>query len=137
MFERTLLERVAEPSPEGDRRLRPNASAVAESVLRHLRDLLNLRRGTVLARPDMGMPDFNDLVTQFPVAIEALAAEVRQQIAAFEPRLADIEVRPAPDPDNPLALRLHIAATLRLPQERRRIRFDTVVGDDGRWRLEP
>lgn len=136
MFERSLLERIAQPDPPGARSLRADPGKVADSVLRHLRDLLNLRRGSIPARPDCGMPDFNDLVTCFPVAIDILAAEVRRQIDVFEPRLAEVEVRHEPDPDNPLALRMHISALLRMPGETRRVRFDTVVGDDGRWRLE-
>ena len=82
MFERSLLERIAQPDPPGARSLRADPGKVADSVLRHLRDLLNLRRGSIPARPDCGMPDFNDLVTRFPVAIDILAAEVRRQIAA-------------------------------------------------------
>jgi len=82
------------------------------------------------------MPDFNDLVNNFPVAIDILAAEVRQQIETFEPRLSEVEVRHEADTMDPLALRVHISAVLRLPNDNRRVRFDTVVGDDGRWRLE-
>jgi len=85
---------------------------------------------------DCGMPDFNDLVNNFPIAIDILAAEVRQQIETFEPRLAEVEVRHQADTMDPLALRMHISGVLRLPNENRRVRFDTVVGDDGRWRLE-
>ena len=109
---------------------------MADSVLRHLRDLLNVRRGSVPARLDCGMPDFNDMVTRFPVSIDILAAEVRRQIEIFEPRLNEVEVRHEADADDPLALRMHISGVLRLPGETRRVRFDTIVGDDGRWRLE-
>ena len=129
------MERVAYPNPKGEKTLRADPSAVAESVLRHLRDLLNVRRGAVLARPDCGMPDFNDLVTRFPVAIDLLAAEVRRQIEIFEPRLVDVEVRHTPDPDNPLNLRMHIAGVIQTGSDDRPVRFDAVVGDDCRWRL--
>jgi type VI secretion system protein len=136
MFERSLLERIAHPDPPGARSVRPESGKVAESILRPLRDVLNIRRGSVPARMDCGMPDFNDVVNNFPVAIDILAAEVRQQIETFEPRLSEVEVRHQADTMDPLALRMHISGVLRLPNDNRRVRFDTVVGDDGRWRLE-
>jgi type VI secretion system protein len=135
VFERSLLERIADPMPNGERKLTIDSSAFAESILRNLADLLNVRRGSVEASPDLGMPDFNDLALRFPEGINILSTEVSRQITLYEPRLAAVSVKHLPDPDNPLSLRLEVEASLRLPGDHRRIKFSTSVGDDGRWRF--
>lgn len=135
MFERSLLERIADPMPNGERKLSIDSSSFSDSILRNLGDLLNVRRGSVEAAPDLGMPDFNDLSLKFPEGINVLSAEVASQIARYEPRLVSVNVKHLPDPDNPLSLRLEVEASLRLPGDQRRIKFSTSVGDDGRWRF--
>jgi len=136
VFERSLLERIAAPAAAGERRLQADPTVVARSVMRHLRELLNVRRGSVLIRADYGMNDLGDLRAGVPGAIEAMEREVQHQIQAFEPRLSDVSVRHIADPDNPLSLRLRLSARLRVGDETRPIRFETVVGDDGRCSLQ-
>jgi type VI secretion system protein len=121
--------------PNGERRLTIDSSSFTESILRNLADLLNVRRGSVEASPELGMPDFNDLALRFPEGITILSSEVARQITLYEPRLTAVSVKHLPDPDNPLSLRLEVEASLRLPGDQRRIKFSTSVGDDGRWRF--
>ena len=121
--------------PNGERRLTIDSSSFTESILRNLAALLNVRRGSVEASPELGMPDFNDLALRFPEGITILSSEVARQITLYEPRLTAVSVKHLPDPDNPLSLRLEVEASLRLPGDQRRIKFSTSVGDDGRWRF--
>lgn len=135
IFEKSLLERVEHPESAIRSTLKIDASALADSIMLNLRELFNARQGSVLMRPDYGMPDFNDLSTQFPDAIPVIGRAIKYQIETFEPRLGSVAVKHVPDPDNPLALCYQIAAEIRLGDEAERVRFETILGDDGHVRV--
>ncbi len=78
-----------------------------ESIVEHLRVLLNARRGNSLTAPDFGIPDFSDLVHNFPGAVQILQRAIRETILAFEPRIKQVTVRHVPSED-PLTLRYEI-----------------------------
>lgn len=131
MAARTLIERIVQ-APEG---ARPPAgvdrTGAVDSVLANLKDVLNSRAGCAETRPDLGVPDFNDLVGKFPDAIHIIARAVKEQIDRFEPRLASVSVRHVEDPDNPLNLVFEIHAALVVDELQGRVTFETVLGDDG------
>ncbi len=133
MFEKRLRERIM--GDEAARRIATEPSALLEDVLQHLRELFNVRQGSVPARPDYGMVDINGVIHRFPDAIGILRAEIRRQIEEFEPRLNDISVRHVPMPDRPLSLVFSVTATLTLPDKAQRVVLETEVGDDGFVRL--
>jgi type VI secretion system protein len=134
MWDRTLLERLERGARGAERRAEPDVSARIESVLRHLDALFNAHRGSALTRPDYGVPDFNDLIFDFPSAVPRLARIIEEQIRAFEPRLENCSVRPAESAADPLALEFVIAASL-VGEEGRRINLATTIGTDGRFRV--
>lgn len=121
----------------GDNRARiePDPSAVLGDVLDHLRELFNVRQGSVPTRADYGMPDFNDVVHEFPDAIGILRAEIQRQITLFEPRLRDVGVRHVPTPERPLSLVFSVTALLVLSGQEHRVRVETEVSEDGIIRL--
>src|SRR5215831_11241685 len=80
-----------------------------DSIIEHLRVLLNSRRGSSPAAPDFGIPDFSDLVHAFPGAVQTLQRGIRETILAFEPRLKQVTVKHVPS-DDPLTLRYEITA---------------------------
>lgn len=136
MRERSLMERLhaaTDAPPPVDRRSDP--SALAESILANLNRVLNERQGCCEIRVDYGMPDFKDLVGQFPDAIPTVVRAVKQQINSFEPRLMGAVVRHVPDTSNPLSLSFQITATARAGDTSTRISFETVLGDDGYMRM--
>lgn len=57
--------------------------AVRRDVLRNLGNVLNARRGRLVAQPDYGLDDYEDLA-RTPAKV---AQTIRQQILRFEPRL--------------------------------------------------
>jgi len=130
MFEQTLFQRLLDPRP-------PRATTAFDttrqmgSVLAHLREIFNVRAGAVPTRPDYGLPDFNDLVIQFPAAVPAISRAIKQQIEMFEPRLRRVSVRHVPDPDRPLSLFFNISAEMVMPDGQERVAFETVLGADG------
>lgn len=109
-------------------------SALLEDVLGHLRELFNVRQGSVPIRPDYGMPDFNDVIHAFPAAAEILRAEIVRQIEKFEPRLDEVTVRYVPSPERPLSMIFQIAAILPL-EGAGRISVETEVAGDGMVRV--
>ncbi|GAN77176.1 type VI secretion system baseplate subunit TssE [Acidisphaera rubrifaciens] len=133
MFDRRLLERVR--SGRAEARTTIDTSVLMDDVLRHLRELFNVRRGSVPIRPDYGMPDINDLIHLMPDAIDILGTELRRQIIAFEPRLRDVTVRHVPSEDRPDSLTYAISAALDVDGRRERMAVETQIGDNGRVRL--
>lgn len=131
-FERTLLERIALCEDESQYQLGINPEKAVDSVLSHLRNMLNVRQGSVPTLPDYGLPDINDLVTRFPQAILELKKCIKECIERYEPRLADIQVEHVPDEDNPLNLRYDITAQLVIDEKRTKVWFETVLDSAGR-----
>ena len=134
MFERSLFERLLDEKQTPPSATIDGARAVS-SVMDHLQRLFNARTGAVPIREDYGMPDFNDLVAQFPAAIPAISRAIKTQIDLFEPRLHRVIVRHVPDPDRPLSLFFAITAELDLPEGSERVSFETIFGADGSVRL--
>lgn len=134
MAERTLLQRLIDDEPPTPGRPFDNSKAV-QSVLDYLQILMNTRQGSVGARPDFGLPDFNDMVSEFPAAVPAIARAIKGQIDAFEPRLRNVVVRHVPDPDRPLTLAYRIRAELVVTQAGDAVTFETVFGSDGSVRV--
>jgi type VI secretion system protein len=98
-----------------------------DSIVEHLRVLLNTRRGNAPACPDFGIPDFSDLVHNFPGAVQVLQRAIRETILSFEPRLKQVTVKHVPSED-PLTLRYEITAQSR---GRGSFRFNTQMSSGG------
>jgi type VI secretion system protein len=124
--ERTLLERLADPEP--DTRLSLNTHRLRESVLLHLRKMMNTRHGHAPAQPDYGLPDLNEFMFSMPESIGPMTKAVRTTIEKYEPRLAAVKVKWVPDEDDPLNIRFEISARLRTDDEDVPISFTTNVG---------
>ncbi len=133
-FEQTLLERINNPE-SGAYKLNPEPHLVIESVLRHLRKMLNVRQGSVCTLPDYGIPDLNSLFMQYPDAVLALRKIIRNSLEKYEPRLRGVKVNHLPNEDDPLILRFEIRARLFLDGKTSPVRFETVVGDNGRVKV--
>jgi len=132
--EQTLLERIDNPE-QGGYRLTADPHRTIESVLTHLRKMLNVRQGSVATLPDYGIPDLNSLFTEYPDAVQALRRIIRASLEKYEPRLRRVTVRYLPDEENPLILRFEIKARLAVDDQDSPIRFETVVGDNGKVRV--
>lgn len=126
----TLLERLEDPARA---RLggEPDPSDVLASVLANLSHILNTRAGSVMTRPDYGMPDFNDMVSNFPDALAMIAKAIRYQINEFEPRLRHPLVRHVPDPTSPLLIRYTVTAELVVGSRSESVSLETTLDDAG------
>jgi type VI secretion system protein len=131
IFEKTLLERIDDPAHMQSRSLSINVDKVSDSVILHLRNMFNVRQGSVMTLDDYGMPDFNDIVADFPNAIKVVRGVIKESIRKYEPRLSGIVVNHVEDPNHPLDLLFRVKAELLLDDEIVPIMFETVVGDSG------
>jgi type VI secretion system protein len=103
-----------------------------ESIVEHLRVLLNSRRGNSPSAPEFGIPDFSDLVHNFPGAIQVLQRAIRETILAYEPRLKQVAVKHVPSED-PLTLRYEITAVSATARGGRgTLRLNTQMSPGGR-----
>jgi type VI secretion system protein len=105
MARRGLLSRL---DSEGSH---ASAEDPSESIVAHLKVLLNTRVGDAATVPEFGVVDFTDVVHQFPASVQVLQQSIRETILHFEPRLKNVSVRHVPDED-PLQLRFEITGHL-------------------------
>jgi len=124
---KALLERIADLSPPGV--TAPTPQTARDSILEHLRCLLNTRVGSVLTRPDYGLEPLADIMARSGKA--GVVAAIRRLIETFEPRLEPgIEIASFERATDPFVLRLEVVC--RLKQTRQRVRFETLVDSFGR-----
>lgn len=101
------------------------------NVSHNVQDMLNVRLGSVMALDDFGMPDFNDVVKEFPDAITRIRNAIKQFIAKYEPRLSQVHVQHIHDPDQPLLLKFSISGRLAYCDDAQRVSFNTVLTGSG------
>jgi type VI secretion system protein len=77
------------------------------------------------------MPDFNDLVVQFPEAILEIQRAIKLSIEQYEPRLKNVRIKHVPDDDNPLNLRFEITAQLVTSEGKTALWFETFLDTAG------
>lgn len=127
-----LLSRVSEGRSRGPYSRHLDEDAYAASIQRNLERMLNVRQGSLAHMPDFGLPDFNDLVFEFPDALVQLVRSVERYLLTYEPRLQRVEVsfeHPSPDP---LVIMLRIRAEFLIPGSgNRRLVFVTVLTGAG------
>ena len=131
-FEKTLLERIDDGDADDGRRLEVDRHRVAQSVVRHLRKMLNVRQGSVITLPDYGLPDFNDIVSQFPDSVNVVRRIIKDSLEKYEPILRRVSVRHLPNEDDPMDFRFEISARLVVDGEETPVSFETVFADGGK-----
>lgn len=134
-MEQGLLDRIASGEQRKPPTLKLDGEAVARAVAGHLRKVLNTRVGSAPAAPDFGLPDFNDIMFQFPDGLRQIAAAIRDSIERYEPRLRRAQVRHLPGNADPFRLRFSISAELRLGDRYGRVSFETSVDGAGHVRV--
>ena len=134
MHEERLLERIRSIELEPSRRGGNDRRLCIDSVLSHLRRLLNTRQGNVLIAADYGIPDFLHFLQSYPESVQEIEQNIKKTIDKFEPRLSETKVTFLPDEDDTLILRFRISAGLAVGGDRQ-IYFETVLDTDGRMHI--
>ncbi len=131
MLRPCLLDRIREAGRQGvlpeEQDLRP----LLRSVLKNLQRILNTRRGNVETVPDLGIPDFTEIVHTMPESIMQFQQAIKQTIRLYEPRLERVRVRYIPVEDDPLALHFEIIAQLPKGKRRQAVTIHTEVTSEG------
>jgi len=131
MHEERLLERIRSVEREPLRRGGDNQRRCIESVLSHLKRILNTRQGNVPIAADYGIPDFLDFLQTYPESVHAIEQNIKNAIDKYEPRLSGATVIYVPDEAETLTLRFQITASI-TEEKGRRISFETVIDTEGR-----
>jgi len=138
LSDETLLERIRRmertPGARGPR----DVSLGLESIMGHLRKMLNTRQGSVPIALDYGMPD----LTNFPGENLVNAGEEMQHIIEtviqkYEPRLGNLEVRFDAKSGEASLLRFRLEGTMKTDRQGTLpIVLETVVSAEGRVKVE-
>jgi type VI secretion system protein len=120
MSRRGLLARIAGRDGPADE---------VEAVVRHLRVLLNSRRGGAASAPTLGVTDLSDLAGAPTGGAQQIAASMRATLLEHEPRLRSVAVRHLPA-DGDLVLHFEIVAQL-AGRSGRALRLSTTVRPGG------
>jgi type VI secretion system protein len=131
--DRGLLERLRKPDRRTTRSAHQSTERVADSVLAHLRRMLNTRHDDSPAVPEYGIPTFEaEYITQS----DGMQRAIERSIREYEPRLEAVRVRYVPkDPDDPLKVRFEISARLMTKDEKVRVRFTSELDSSGEWKV--
>ena len=138
MLEYSLLQRVALGDEGAQRSLDVGVDKLRQSVRLHLQNLFNVRQGSVSALPDYGLPDFNDLDLNagYMQAVREMRKAIKKALDDYEPRLDQARVSFNHNEDNPLDLRFEIVARLIIPGSPVRVKFETMMGNDGLFKVQ-
>ena len=137
MRDRRLMERLAEAG-EGQpaRAAAGSEERLLRSVLDHLLQLLNTRRGNAAIDPDYGLPDLSKLVGSALAADGArIETMVRQVLLKYEPRLGEAQVRLLGLSADQMGLRLEIGGRIEHAGRQLPLRIKATVAADGRIEL--
>ncbi len=135
MREERLLERLQTWEREPARRGREDPRRIVDSVLRHLKRILNTKQGNVLIAEDYGIPDFSDFINTLPRSIGELEKSIRLAIQKYEPRLTAVRVNFIPQEEDRLSLRFQIVAKL-VTESKTQVYIETVVDSEGKIEIK-
>lgn len=145
MREERLLERIRTWEMGSERRIKEDPRRIIDSILKHLRQLLNTKQGNVPIGEDYGTPDFTDLFITFPrTKMEPkreIEKAIRLAIQKYEPRLEGVRVNliekeeeEAYSYTDPLTLRFQIMGRLS-DESRTQVFLETTVDYDGKVKV--
>jgi type VI secretion system protein len=105
--------------------------SVRDSVAAHLSKMLSTRAGSVLALPDYGMPDLNNMNLSVHDALSLARSEIQRFIAAYEPRLSEVSVEAIPNDDKSLQLAFVIEGLLHVEGFTSRVQMSAQLQGSG------
>ena len=137
MREERLLERVRNWERDSSRRGAEDPQRISDSVLEHLRRILNTRQGCVPIADDYGVPEFTEYLHLGAEADRELEKVLRTTIQKYEPRLKGVRVSFIPEEEDRLALLLQFQVVARLAGDSRvQVQFETSIDGSGQIRLK-
>lgn len=133
--ERSLLERLSAPAGIRPLTVAENTQELADSILRHLRKMLNTRQGHVLTQPEYGMPDVTEFIQDLPVMVEVVQQGIRNSIERFEPRVRNVSVLYVPSEQGAEDIQFEVTAELVTERGDASVLFKTAVLPTGQIKV--
>lgn len=133
MNERRLLERIASWEVGEERTSRTRADVLVQSIMRHLRRLLNTRQGSVLLDPAFGVPDFTNIAGGMTSgSASEIEDEICRVVKKYEPRVQSPKVTLIRDASNILSIKFELEGTIDVDDRSIPLLLATTVGANGR-----
>jgi len=133
MHEKRLLERIRDFEKDQDRRNEIDPTILLNSVLAHLRRMLNTKQGSVPIAEDYGLADITDMPGSFsPDNLAEIEDKITKVITKYDPRVAEIHVEFAEKQDDSLALRFKISGKVNAADLNMPVIFESVVEPTGK-----
>ena len=137
MHEERLLERIRDIERNPDRRGAVDSASTVQSVMNHLRQILNTRQGTALIAADYGVPDFTNLGSTFGQdTIPDIQQAITEVIIKFEPRLKKVAVVYTPQIGDVLGVTFKLEGSIETEARNIPVVFETVIDPDGKIRVK-
>ncbi len=108
---------------------------MVDSILRHLKRILNTKQGNAPIAEDYGVPDFSEFMSALPRSVGELERSIRLAIQKYEPRLTGVRVSFIPQEEDRLSLRFQIVARL-AAESKNPVYIETVVDSDGKIEIK-
>lgn len=135
MQEKRLLQRIIDWEKDPHRRAREDPKSIIDSVREHLQKILNTRQGSVMIGEDYGLPDFAELLRDYPDSLRDFERSIRMTIQKYEPRLKMVRVKLLPNEEDLLTLRFQVSARLAAQEQRVPVLLESSVDQDGKVRI--
>ena len=132
MQEERLLRRIIAWEKDPHRRTRADPKRIINSVREHLQRILNTRQGSVMIGEDYGLPDFAELLRDYPDSLRDFERSIRMTIQKYEPRLKMVRVKLLPNEEDLLTLRFQVSASLAGQERRVPVLLESTVDQDGK-----
>ncbi|NYT85128.1 type VI secretion system baseplate subunit TssE [Pollutimonas harenae] len=136
MNECRLLEHISSLGAEGGRGQNSRSEILVNSILEHLRRILNTRQGSVPVDPEFGVPDFTNLAGSFSTGTtDQIVQDMSRMIQRYEPRLRQPQIVFTANRDEVLTLAFSISGTVNVDDREVPVRLTTQVAANGRVSL--
>jgi type VI secretion system protein len=132
MQEERLLRRIIAWEKDPHRRTREDPKRIIDSVREHLQRILNTRQGSAMIGEDYGLPDFAELLRDYPDSLRDFERSIRMTIQKYEPRLKMVRVKLLPNEEDLLTLRFQVSARLAAQEQRVPVLLESTVDQDGK-----
>jgi len=124
----SLFERLdADAPPRRTRSRQDIAIARVQAIKRHLELILNSRRGCSQSSPTLGLQDFNDAAIGSADLLLQVSQDIRESVAAFEPRIKVVRVQARPEPMQPLDLNFRLDCLVDVASAEEKMEIDLVI----------
>lgn len=137
MREQRLLERLARFEQGSSRSYLTRAELLSESIMGYLRRILNTRQGSTPIDPQLGVPDFTNIIGSFTSgSTREMAEEMTQMIRRYEPRLREPRIVPVENRENTLNLIFMLEGTIDVDDREIPLRLTAAVNSQGEVSVE-